>query len=194
MTAEEILSQPFEQFKHNFDEDDGMLKAISLIQHVAPKLNMATDRMNEAIRGAESLLEQNNIGVPGHVEFHEEDNDDGDGDLKSEAFDTDGDEAMFGRSSRLIYRRWNGKYRIVLEDWENGVTANRDEVDRCTFEMPLADCPRERKIDAVAYIGALMGNIALTAHSWTEQLNELSDGIESTIKALEAAKRIKMAE
>ena len=88
------------------------------------------------------------------------------------------EEDQYERGNRLEYTRIDGKFCLVVSEYETHISGDTTISNR----MAWSGCPRDVKLQTIDHIPALLDNIAKRIESTIEDAEEKSETIRRQLK------------
>jgi hypothetical protein len=144
-------------------------KEIARLRSLTPELNAVTDRATKIVLAVEHFLnDECQLGLPAFV-CHQ---------------DGDAENGVVCYGTRLEYSRWEGKFRLVVSNYKDVEGFDQEISDRNAW----VNCTRDRKLETVIYIPALLKEIERRVLTTIAEANKHSGIVESYLAELGIAR------
>jgi hypothetical protein len=138
---------------------------ISRLRALTPQLNAATDRAAKIVLAVERFLDEEcQLGLSAHIDIDE----------------NDPEERSWPAGTRMEYGRWEGKFRLIVADFETYPDGDTNITNR----LPWAACTRDRKLSTISLIPCLLRRIAARIESTIKHANSQAGDVEGYLKEL----------
>jgi hypothetical protein len=134
---------------------------LTRLRALTPELNAATDRATKLVLAVEQFLnDECQLGIPAYVELN--------------TWQEDGASVRSG--NRLEYSKWEGKFRLVVSDFEEDPNNGQMYV---SDRLPWVNATRDRKLATIDGIPTLLSAIAKRVESTIRDANNSAGAVEA---------------